>query len=107
MGIKYGSPVLIQDVDEYVDPVIDNVLEKNYKGNFSVVATRRKRSILMCIFLNPVSPGRLYVILGDREVDVDKRFRLYLTTKLANPPFNAAVYSKAVVINYTVTIPVR
>ena len=32
MAIKYGFPVLVQDCDEYIDPVIDNVLEKNIKG---------------------------------------------------------------------------
>jgi len=32
LAIKYGFPVLFQDVDEYIDPVIDNVLEKNIKG---------------------------------------------------------------------------
>ena len=33
MAIKYGFPFLFQDVDEYIDPVINNVLEKNIKGN--------------------------------------------------------------------------
>ena len=33
LAIKYGFPFLFQDVDEYIDPVIDNVLEKNIKGN--------------------------------------------------------------------------
>lgn len=42
-------------------------------------------------------------MLGDLEVDIDPKFRLYLTTKLSNPPFNPAVYAKATVINYTVT----
>lgn len=32
MAIKYGMPVLFQDVNEYIDPVVDNVLEKNIKG---------------------------------------------------------------------------
>lgn len=32
LAIKYGFPFLFQDVDEYIDPVIDNVLEKNIKG---------------------------------------------------------------------------
>lgn len=43
-------------------------------------------------------------MLGDREIDVDPNFRLYLTTKLANPQFDPAAYAKAAVINYTVTI---
>ena len=51
--------------------------------------------------------GRIFVLLGDKEVDYDPRFRMYLTTKMSNPIFNAAVYSKATVINYTVTLGVR
>ena len=34
LAIKYGFPFLFQDVDEYIDPVIDNVLEKNIKGMY-------------------------------------------------------------------------
>jgi dynein heavy chain len=32
MAIKYGYPILFQDIDDYIDPIIDNVLEKNIKG---------------------------------------------------------------------------
>lgn len=79
MAIKYGTPFLFHDVDEYIDPVIDNVLEKNIK----------------------VSQGRQFIILGDKEVDYDSNFRLYLTTKLANPRYTPSVFGKAMVINYT------
>ncbi|KAK2497325.1 hypothetical protein MC885_009648 [Smutsia gigantea] len=81
MSIKYGTPFLFHDVDEYIDPVIDNVLEKNIK----------------------VSQGRQFIILGDKEVDYDANFRLYLNTKLANPRYTPSVFGKAMVINYTVT----
>lgn len=57
MAIKYGFPCLFQDVDEYIDPVIDNVLEKNVKG----------------------AEGRQVIVLGDKEVDYDPNFKLYLT----------------------------
>lgn len=50
--------------------------------------------------------GRSFVVLGDKEVDYDPRFRMYLTTKLSNPKFNPAVYAKATVINYMVTTTV-
>ncbi|XP_077418136.1 dynein axonemal heavy chain 10-like isoform X1 [Vanacampus margaritifer] len=82
MAIKYGFPFLFQDVDEYIDPVIDNVLEKNLKG----------------------AEGRQVVMLGDKEVDYDPNFRLYLNTKLGNPKFSPSVFGKAMVINYTVTL---
>ncbi|XP_063051673.1 dynein axonemal heavy chain 10 [Engraulis encrasicolus] len=82
MAIKYGFPFLFQDVDEYIDPVIDNVLEKNVKG----------------------AEGRQVIVLGDKEVDYDPNFKLYLNTKLGNPKYSPAVFGKAMVINYTVTL---
>lgn len=82
MGIKYGFPVLVVDCDEYIDPVIDNVLEKNIKG----------------------SEGRQFIILGDKEVDYDPGFRMYLNTKLPNPKLTPAHFGKSMVINYTVTL---
>uniref|UniRef100_H9GM01 Dynein axonemal heavy chain 10 n=1 Tax=Anolis carolinensis TaxID=28377 RepID=H9GM01_ANOCA len=82
MAIKYGNPFLFHDVDEYIDPVIDNVLEKNIK----------------------TGQGRTYIILGDKEVDYDTNFKLYLNTKLANPKYSPSVFGKAMVINYTVTL---
>ncbi|XP_069353306.1 dynein axonemal heavy chain 10 isoform X2 [Eulemur rufifrons] len=82
MSIKYGTPFLFHDVDEYIDPVIDNVLEKNIK----------------------FTQGRQFIILGDKEVDYDSNFRLYLNTKLANPRYGPSVFGKAMVINYTVTL---
>lgn len=46
-------------------------------------------------------------MLGDKEVDYDPRFRMYLMTKHANPQLNPAIYAKATVINYMVTTNVR
>ena len=48
--------------------------------------------------------GREFVMLGDKEVDYDPNFRLYLTTKLANPKYTPAHFGKSMVINYTVTL---
>ena len=82
LAIKYGFPFLFRDVDEYIDPVIDNVLEKNIIG----------------------SGNRRFVVLGDKEVDYDPNFRLYLNTKLSNPRFSPSVFGKAKIINYSVTL---
>jgi len=46
-------------------------------------------------------------MLGDKEVDYDHNFRLYLNTKLSNPKFSPNIYGKSMVINYTVTLKVR
>jgi len=79
MGIKYGLPALVVDCDESIDPVIDNVPEKNIKGS---------------------EDGQL--ILGDKEVD----FRMYLNLKLPNPKLIPSHFGKAMVINYTVALKV-
>ena len=50
--------------------------------------------------------GRVFVMLGDREVDYDNNFRLYLNSKMTNPIYSPAVFGKAMVINYTVTTKV-
>ena len=81
LAIKYGFPFLFRDVDEYIDPVIDNVLSKNIQG----------------------SGNRRFVVLGDKEVDYDSNFRLYLNTKLANPKYSPSVFGQSKIINYTVT----
>eukprot|EP00048_Salpingoeca_helianthica_P012901 m.192885 g.192885 ORF g.192885 m.192885 type:complete len:4604 (+) comp15437_c5_seq116:137-13948(+) len=82
LAIKFGFPFLFRDVDEYIDPVIDNVLEKNIIGQ----------------------GNRRYVVLGDKEVDYDPNFRLYLNTKLSNPKYSPSVFGKAKIINYSVTL---
>ena len=82
MAIKYGFPFLFVDVDEYIDPVVNNVLEKNIKGQ----------------------QGREFIMLGDKEVDYDPSFRLYLNSKVANPKYTPNVFGMAMVINYTVTL---
>ena len=81
MAITFGFPFLFEDVDEYIDPVIDNILEKNIK----------------------VNGARKYIVLGDKEIDFDPNFRLYLTTKLANPIYTPKVFGSAIIINYSVT----
>jgi hypothetical protein len=32
MAITYGYPILFEDVDDFIDPVIENVLDRDIKG---------------------------------------------------------------------------
>lgn len=80
--VSLGKPLLIQDILQDVDPVINNVLEKNY-----------------------YKLGKsLKVLLGDKEVDVSDNFRLYLTSKLSNPSYSPELYARCAIIDFTVTI---
>ncbi|XP_066582837.1 dynein axonemal heavy chain 10 [Prorops nasuta] len=80
LAIRYGTPVLFQDIEE-IDPILENVLAKNIQ----------------------TPGGRQFVMLGEKEIDYDPKFRIYLTTKIANPSFDPTFYAKAQIINYTVT----
>lgn len=53
LAIKFGYPFMFKDVDEYIDPVIDSVLDRNTKG----------------------SGNKQTIMLGDKEVDFDPSFK--------------------------------
>lgn len=79
--LSLGRPLLIEDVGEELDPVLDNLLNKN--------------------FIRTGSTDK--VIIGDKDCDVMAGFALYLTTKLANPSYSPEVSSKVTIIDFTVT----
>jgi len=80
--IMNGHPILIEDVTEDIDSSIDPILTKQ------IVEVG----------------GRKFVRLGDKEVDYDDGFKLFITTKLPNPHYMPEVCIKVTVINFTVTI---
>jgi dynein heavy chain len=80
--IRMGSPLLMEDIGESLDPALEPVL-------------------LKAVFENQ---GRLQIKLGDQDVDYDKNFLFYLTTKLPNPHYFPEVCIKVTIINFTVTM---
>ena len=82
LAIQFGNPFLFESIDEDLDPMLDPVLEKN------VVQDGASKTIA----------------LGDKVVDWDDGFRLFFTTKLANPHYSPEVMGKTMIINYGVTM---
>jgi len=80
--IRLGYPCLIEEVKESLEPALEPIL-------------------LRQIFSKN---GRTLIRLGDTDVDYDMNFRLYMTTKLANPHYMPEVCIKVTIINFTVTI---
>jgi len=80
-GIRFGQPVLLENVEEELDPAIEPVL-------------------LRQVFKKQ---GMMVLRLGDTDVPYSDDFRFYITTKLANPHYMPEVCVKVTVINFTVT----
>ncbi|XP_053335345.1 dynein axonemal heavy chain 6-like [Clarias gariepinus] len=80
-AIRLGTPVLLEELKETLDPALEPVL---LKQTF-------------------VSGGRMLIRLGDSDIDYDKNFRFYMTTKMANPHYLPEVCIKVTIINFTVT----
>lgn len=78
-ALSSGDVVLIENLGEYVDPVLDPLIGRN-----------------------TIKKGRA-IKIGDKEVEYHKDFRLILQTKLANPHYQPELQAQATLINFTVT----
>ncbi|XP_058531818.1 dynein axonemal heavy chain 2 isoform X3 [Ochotona princeps] len=79
-AIQFGHPVLLQNVQEYLDPSLNPVLNKS--------VTR--------------IGGRLLMRIGDKEVEYNPNFRFYITTKLSNPHYSPETSAKTTIVNFAV-----
>jgi dynein heavy chain len=80
-AIRLGQPILIENVTEYLDPVLDPVLKKE-------ILVRGAQKIIK---------------LGDIEVEYNDSFRLFLVTSLPNPHYLPSAFIKVNLINFTIT----
>ncbi|KAM4673740.1 dynein axonemal heavy chain 9 [Amazona ochrocephala] len=78
-ALAAGELVLIENLEEFVDPVLGPLLGRE-----------------------TIKKGR-YIKIGDKECDLNPAFRLILHTKLANPHFQPELQAQCTLINFTVT----
>ncbi|NWH49049.1 DYH9 protein, partial [Fregata magnificens] len=78
-ALAAGELVLIENLEESVDPVLGPLLGRE-----------------------TIKKGR-YIKIGDKECEFNPAFRLILHTKLANPHFQPELQAQCTLINFTVT----
>jgi dynein heavy chain len=79
--LQDGDPVMIENIENEVDPMLDPLLEKQF-----IVRGRQK-----------------FIKIADTEMDYDPNFRLYMTSRLGNPHFSPELAAKTTIIDFTVT----
>ncbi|KAJ8413760.1 hypothetical protein AAFF_G00082670 [Aldrovandia affinis] len=78
-ALSTGEVVLIENLEEVVDPVLGPLLGRE-----------------------TIKKGR-YIKIGDKECEYSPDFRLILHTKLANPHYQPEMQAQCTLINFTVT----
>lgn len=81
-AVKIGNPILVEDLEENVDPAIDPILLKQQYKN---------------------EAGIWQIRLADQNIDFDDNFNLFMTTKMPNPHYIPEICIKVTLINFTVT----
>ena len=86
-AVQNGIPLLIDDIGETLDPAMESVLLKQ-------------------VYSPSSAPNQLYINIGsaDNAIPYEQSFRLYMTTKMANPHYLPEVCIKVTLINFTVTM---
>ena len=80
-SIQFGSPVLLENVGEELDPSLEPLLQKQLFKQGGVNCIR----------------------LGDATVEYSEHFRFYITTKLRNPHYLPEVSVKVTLLNFMIT----
>jgi dynein heavy chain len=80
-AVQFGTPILIENVGEELDPILEPLL---LKQTF-------KQGGVMCIRL------------GDSTVEYSQDFKLYITTKLRNPHYMPELSTKVTLLNFMIT----
>ena len=80
-SIQFGTPVLLENVEEELDPILESILLRQ---------TFR-------------SGGVDYIRVGENVIEYSKDFRFYITTRLRNPHYLPEVAVKITLLNFMIT----
>ena len=79
--IQFGTPVLLENVGESLDPALEPLLQKQ---TFT-------------------QGGSVCIKLGESTIEYSKDFRMYITTRLKNPHFPPETTAKITMVNFSIS----
>ncbi|XP_014249835.1 dynein heavy chain 12, axonemal-like isoform X2 [Cimex lectularius] len=79
--IEYGKPLLLENVLEDMDAPLDPVLLKS----------------------TYVQGNEVFILLGEKLIEYQSNFKMYITTKLRNPHYLPEIFNKVTLINFSLT----
>ena len=82
MAISNGEAIMIENIREDIDAVLEPVLMRS--------TIKRGKSLV--------------IKLGDKEVDYDPKFTLYIQTKLGNPHYKPEIAAQTTLLNFMITL---
>ncbi|XP_034934334.1 dynein heavy chain 2, axonemal [Chelonus insularis] len=79
-ALQFGEPLLLENVGEHLDPILNPILNKKFikLGN------------------------SLMIKFNDKMISYNDNFRLYITTKLANPHYAPEISTKTTLCNFAI-----
>ena len=77
--VSSGKKLLIENLDEEIEPVLDPLLGRTL-----------------------IKKGKA-IKMGDKEIEYNREFKLFLHTKMANPHYKPELQAQTTLINFTVT----
>jgi dynein heavy chain len=80
-SIRMGTPVLMENIGEELDPAIEPLLQKQIS----------------------VKGGSMTIKIGDSVIEYAKEFKFYMTTKYRNPHYLPEVSTKVTILNFVIT----
>ncbi|CAD7941177.1 unnamed protein product [Amoebophrya sp. A25] len=81
-AIEFGTPCMMENVKEELDPSLEPVLAKQIINQ----------------------GGSLSIKIGENTLDYNINFKFYLTTKLSNPHYTPEVSTKTTIVNFIVVV---
>ena len=82
LAMSNGEAIMIENLGESIDAVLEPVMSR--------AVIKRGRAIV--------------IKLGDKEVEYDDNFKLYLQTKLSNPHYKPEVAAQTSLLNFMITL---